>query len=116
MNDAVFQYDVFLSHSANGKAVVRPLHVASSRKSAANSSCGQETRENEDGGALPGRRYAEKPASGVAHPNTFRFRNPLNQERRFIPLRLDYATIAGCLAQFGGDKRMLALTHCSRWN
>ena len=31
---------------------------------------------------------------------TFRFRNPLNQERRFIPLRLDDAPIKGSLAQF----------------
>jgi hypothetical protein len=31
---------------------------------------------------------------------TFRFRDPLNQERRFIPLRLDDAPIKGSLAQF----------------
>jgi len=31
---------------------------------------------------------------------TFRFRDPLNSERRFIPLRLDEATIRGSLAQF----------------
>jgi glycosyltransferase involved in cell wall biosynthesis len=31
---------------------------------------------------------------------TFRFRNPLNRERRFIPLRLDDAPIKGSLAQF----------------
>jgi hypothetical protein len=31
---------------------------------------------------------------------TFRFRDPLNQERRFIPLRLDDAPINGSLAQF----------------
>ena len=31
---------------------------------------------------------------------TFRFRDPLNQERRFIPLRLDDAPIKGTLAQF----------------
>jgi len=30
----------------------------------------------------------------------FRFRDPLNQERRFIPLRLDDAPIKGSLAQF----------------
>lgn len=32
--------------------------------------------------------------------NTFRFRDPLNKERRFIPLRLDEAMIKGSLAQF----------------
>src|SRR6266478_1742309 len=31
---------------------------------------------------------------------TFRFRDPLNKERRFIPLRLDDAPITGSLAQF----------------
>ena len=31
---------------------------------------------------------------------TFRFRDPLNRERRFIPLRLDDAAIKGSLAQF----------------
>lgn len=31
---------------------------------------------------------------------TFRFRDPLNKERRFIPLRLDNAPIKGSLAQF----------------
>ena len=31
---------------------------------------------------------------------TFRFRDPLNQERRFMPLRLDGAPIKGSLAQF----------------
>ena len=31
---------------------------------------------------------------------TFRFRDPLNSERRFIPLRLDDSPIAGSLAQF----------------
>lgn len=31
---------------------------------------------------------------------TFRFRDPLNKQRRFIPLRLDDASIKGSLAQF----------------
>ena len=31
---------------------------------------------------------------------TFRFRDPLNQERRFVPLRPDDAPIKGSLAQF----------------
>ena len=30
---------------------------------------------------------------------TFRFRDPLNKERRFLPLRLDDAPIKGSLAQ-----------------
>ena len=31
---------------------------------------------------------------------TFRFRDPLNQQRRFIPVRLDAAPVRGSLAQF----------------
>src|SRR5271163_1998468 len=31
---------------------------------------------------------------------TFRFRDPLNKERRFVPLRLDDAPAKGSLAQF----------------
>ena len=31
---------------------------------------------------------------------TFRFRDPLNEDRRFIPLRLDDAPIKGSLVQF----------------
>lgn len=31
---------------------------------------------------------------------TFRFRDPLNKERRFLPLRLDDAPIEGSRAQF----------------
>ena len=31
---------------------------------------------------------------------TFRFRDPLNKERRFLPLRLDDALVKGSLAQF----------------
>jgi hypothetical protein len=32
--------------------------------------------------------------------HTFRFKDPLNKDRRFIPLRLDTAPIKGSLAQF----------------
>ena len=31
---------------------------------------------------------------------TFRFRDPLNKERRFVPMRLDNAPVKGSLAQF----------------
>jgi len=125
-----FTYDVFLSHSAKDKAVVRPLAerlradgvkvwfdewelpVAASRQSAANSSAGQAQQE-EDGGALPRRRYAEKIEEGLERSRvlvlcmsanafgsdraqlesgTFRFRDPLNKERRLLPLRLDDAS------------------------
>jgi hypothetical protein len=84
MQEPVFTCDIFLSHSAKDKAVVRPLAerlrqdglkvwfgqwatpVAATRQSAANSST-ELMREEEDGGALPRRRYAEKIEEGLEH-------------------------------------------------
>jgi hypothetical protein len=157
MPDAL-PYAVFLSHSAKDKAVVRPLAerlrqdglkvwfgqwatpVAATRQSAANSST-ELMREEEDGGALPRRRYAEKIEEGLEHSRVLSLAHrmgeggrrpgegsvanafgsdwaqllippqpsthnpqptsaPLNQERRFIPLRLDDGPIRGSLARF----------------
>ena len=107
------QFDVFLSHSAKDKAVVRPLAE----------------RLRQDGLKVwfdewvlkPGDSIPAKIEEGLEHSRvlvlcmsanafgsdpaqleagTFRFRDPLNQERRFIPLRLDDAPIKGSLAQF----------------
>jgi hypothetical protein len=74
MPDA-FQYDVFLSHSAKDKAAVRPL-AERLRK--------DRLRNNSQPSTL-------NPQPACA---------PLNQERRFIPLRLDDAPFKGCLAQY----------------
>jgi hypothetical protein len=108
-----FPYDVFLSHSAKDKAVVRPLAE----------------RLRHDGLKVwfdewvlkPGDSIPAKIEAGLEHSRvlvlcmsasafgsdwaqleagTFRFRDPLNQERRFIPRRLDDAPIKGSLAQF----------------
>lgn len=108
-----FQYDVFLSHSAKDKAVVRPLAE----------------RLRQDGVKVwfdeweirPGDSIPAKIEEGLEHSRvlvfcmsanafgsdwarlesgTFRFRDPLNKERRFLPLRLDAAPIKGSLAQF----------------
>jgi small GTP-binding protein len=108
-----FQHDVFLSHSAKDKAVVRPLAE----------------RLRADGLKVwfdewvlkPGDSIPAKIEDGLEHSRvlvlcmsanafgsdwaqlesgTFRFRDPLNRERRFIPLRLDDAPIKGSLAQF----------------
>ena len=113
MSDASFTHDVFLSHSARDKAVVRPLAE----------------RLRQDGLKVwfdewvlkPGDSIPAKIEAGLEHSRvlvlcmsahafgsdwaqleagTFRFRDPLNQERRFIPLRLDDAPIKGSLAQF----------------
>src|ERR1035438_291928 len=108
-----FQFEVFLSHSAKDKAVVRPLAE----------------RLRKDGLKVwfdewvlkPGDSIPAKIEEGLEHSRvlvlcmsgnafgsdwsrlesyTFRFRDPLNNERRFIPLRLDDAPIRGSLAQF----------------
>jgi len=108
-----FPYDVFLSHSAKDKAVVRPLTE----------------RLWQDGLKVwfdewvlkPGDSIPAKIEAGLEHSRvlvlcmsanafgldwaplgagTIRFRDPLNKERRLIPLRLDDAPIKGSLAQF----------------
>ncbi|MFZ2631961.1 MAG: glycosyltransferase [Desulfosalsimonadaceae bacterium] len=109
----IFAYDVFLSYSAKDMAVVRPLAE----------------RLRKDGLRVwfdewiikPGDSIPAKIEDGLEHSRllvlcmsanafgsdwaqletgTFRFRDPLNKERRFIPLRLDDTPIKGSLAQF----------------
>src|SRR3954466_906732 len=108
-----FLYDIFLGHSFTDKAVVRPI---------------AERLRNEglkvwfDEWVLkPGDSIPAKIEEGLDHSRilvlcmsanafgsdwaqlesqTFRFRDPLNKQRRFIPLRLDDAPIKGSLAQF----------------
>jgi hypothetical protein len=103
-----FQYDVFLSHSANDKEVVRPLAE----------------RLRKDGVKVWFDEWALKPGDSIPakieealersrelvlcmsanafgsdwaqlESGTFRFRGPLNNERRFLPLRLDDITGEG---------------------
>jgi small GTP-binding protein len=108
-----FQYDVFLSHSAKDKAVVRTL--------------AERLRKDglkvwfEEWVLKPGDSIPAKIEEGLEHSRvlvlcmsdhafgsdwaqlesqTFRFRDPLNKERRFIPLRLDDAPINRSLSQF----------------
>ena len=108
-----FQFDVFLSHSAQDKVVVRSL--------------AERLRDEglrvwfDDWELKPGDSIPAKIEAGLEHSRvlvfcmsaqafgsdwaqlesgTFRFRDPLNQQRRFIPLRLDDAPIRGSLAQF----------------
>ena len=113
MSNEVFTHDVFLSHSSKDKAVVSPLAE----------------RLQNDGLKVwfdeweikPGDHIQAKIEEGLEHSRvllfcmsanafgsdwaqlesgTFRFRDPLNKERRFIPLRLDDTHIKGSLAQF----------------
>ena len=92
-----FQYDVFLSHSSKDKAVVRPLaerlRADGPSKFGARNSAFARPRLCMSAQAF-GSNWAQLEAG------TFRFRDPLNRERRFIPLRLDDAPIKGFLAQF----------------
>ena len=84
MNSNAFPYDVFLSHSAKDKPVVRPLAE----------------RLRQDGLKVPSAFGLRTSDFGFAQPGSFRFRYPLHQERRFIHWRLDDAPIKGSLAQF----------------
>ncbi len=108
-----FTFDAFLSHSSRDKTVVRAIAE----------------RLRTDGLKVwfdewvlkPGDSIPAKIEEGLEHSRllvlcmsanafgsdwaqleggTFRFRDPLNIERRFIPLRLDDAPIKGSLAQF----------------
>jgi hypothetical protein len=107
-----FPYDVFLSHSAKDKPIVRPL---------AERLRGDGLRVWFDEWEIkPGDSIPAKIEEGLEHSRvlvlcmsanafgsdwsqlesgTFRFRDPLNKGRRFIPLRLDDAPIKGSLAQ-----------------
>ncbi len=108
-----FAYDVFLNHSAKDKAVVRDV---------AERLRGDGLRVWFDEWEIrPGDSIPAKIEEGLEHSRvlvlcmsvhafgsdwaqleagTFRFRDPLNHDRRFIPLRLNDAPIKGSLAQF----------------
>jgi small GTP-binding protein len=108
-----FPYDVFLSHSSKDKEIVRDIAE----------------RLREDGLRVwfdewvlkPGDNLPKKLDDGLEESRilvlcmsanafgsdwaqletgTFRFRDPLNKDRRFIPLLLDDAPVKGSLAQF----------------
>ena len=108
-----FTHDVFLSHSSKDKAVVRAV---AERLRTDGLRVWFDEWELKPGDSIPA-----KIEEGLEHSRvlvlcmsanafgsdwaqleagTFRFRDPLNQERRFIPLRLDDAPIKGSLAQF----------------
>src|SRR6185312_7986946 len=108
-----FKYDVFLSHSAKDKAIVRPI---AERLRADGLRVWFDDWEIRPGDSIPakiedGLEYSRVLVLCMSanafgsdwaklEAGTFRFRDPLNKERRFIPLRLDEAPIKGSLAQF----------------
>ena len=108
-----FTYDVFLSYSSKDKKIVRPL---AERLRADGLRVWLDDWEIRPGDSIPA-----KVEEGLEHSRvlvlcmsehafgsgwaqleagTFRFRDPLNKERRFIPVRLDNSTIKGSLVQF----------------
>lgn len=108
-----FDFDVFLSHSSRDKATVRK--VAEGLKADGLRVWFDEWR------IKPGDNILAKIEDGLEHSRvlvlcmsenafgsdwaqleagSFRFRDPLNRERRFIPLRLDNAPLKGSLSQF----------------
>ncbi len=112
MTDA-FRYDVFLSHSSTDKAVVSAV---AERLRNDGLKVWFDAWEIKPGDSIPA-----KVEEGLEHSRvllvcmsanafgsewaqlescTYRFRDPLNKERRFIPLRLDDAPIKGSLSQF----------------
>ncbi|MBK5274469.1 MAG: TIR domain-containing protein [Desulfuromonadales bacterium] len=108
-----FTHDVFLSHSSKDKEVVRPL---AERLRGDGLSVWFDEWEIKPGDSIPAKIEEGLERSRVLmfcmsadafgsewaqlEAGTFRFRDPLNKERRFIPLRLDDAPIKGSLAQF----------------
>jgi small GTP-binding protein len=108
-----FPFDVFLSHSPKDKARVRTI---AERLRADGVRVWFDEWEILTGDKIPAKIEEGLERSRVlvlcmsAHAfgsdwaqlesGTFRFRDPLNSERRFVPLRLDDAPIRGALAQF----------------
>jgi small GTP-binding protein len=109
----VFSFDVVLSHSSKDKPVVRPV---AERLRADGLRVWLDDWEIRPGDSIPAKIEEGLERSRVLvlcmsaqafgsdwaqlESGTFRFRDPLNKERRFIPLRLDEAPIKGSLAQF----------------
>lgn len=106
------QYDVFMSHSSKDKDVVRSL---AERLMGDGLRVWFDEWEIHPGDSIPARIEEGLEHSRVLilcmssnsfgsdwaqlESSTFRFRDPLNKKRRFIPLRLDDAPIKGSLAQ-----------------
>lgn len=106
-------YDVFVSHSSQDKAIVRPL---AERLRADGLKVWFDEWILQPGDSIPAKIEEGLERSRVLllcmsanafgsdwarlESGTFRFRDPLNKDRRFIPLRLDDSPIKGSLAQF----------------
>ena len=108
-----FQYDVFLSHSSKDKDIVRPL---AERLRQDGLKIWFDEWEIQSGDNILSRLEEGLERSRVLvlcmsanafgsdwaqlESGTYRFRDPLNKQRRFIPLKLEDAPVKGSLAQF----------------
>jgi WD40 repeat protein len=102
-----FLYDVFLSHSSKDRAVVRSiaerLRADGLRvwfDESADLARIEEGLERSRVLVLCMSAHAFGSDWAQLEAGTFRFRDPQNKERRFIPLRLDESPIKNSLAQF----------------
>ncbi len=113
MVETDFKYDVFLSHSSQNKDVVQDL---ANRLKSDGVRVWLDEWEIRPGDSIPAKVEDGLENSRVLvlcmsaeafgsdwtqlESHTFRFKDPLNQNRRFIPLRLDDTPTKGSLAQF----------------
>ena len=113
MSCPIYEYDVFLSYSSKDQGVVRAV---AQRLKEDGLKVWFDEWEIKAGDSIPAKIEEGLEQSRVlvlcmsAHSydadwfrlesGTFRFRDPLNKDRRFIPLRLDDAPIKGSLGQF----------------
>ncbi|MFL6291261.1 MAG: toll/interleukin-1 receptor domain-containing protein, partial [Thermoanaerobaculia bacterium] len=99
-----FTHDVFLSHSPKDRGVVRKLagrlKEDGLRVWFLEPGSVEEGLERSRTLVLCLSAHASGPDWAQLEAGTFRFRDPLNPERRFIPLRLDDSSIKGSLAKF----------------
>lgn len=108
-----FRYDVFLSHSSKDKPIVRDI---AKRLKEDGLRVWLDEWEIRPGDSIPAKieeglensrvlvLFMSKHSFGSdwaqLESTTFRFRDPLNKERRFIPLLLDDTPIKGSISQF----------------
>ena len=108
-----FKYDVFLSHSAKDKPVVRELanrlkkdklrvwfDESDSLSPRERAGVMEEALENSRVLVLCMSANAFGSEWPLLEAGTFRFRDPLNKERRFIPLRQEDTIINDALTEF----------------
>ena len=111
-----FKYDVFLSHSSKDKAVVRSIaerlradglrvwfedwEIKPRTTKALRAKKIEEGLEHSRVLVLFMSEHAFGSEWAQLEAGTLRFRDPLNKERRFVPLQLDAAPIKSSLAQF----------------